>query len=127
MAPPDPRPRPCWLAVERRLSPHLDPAPPTPVMVVDLDAFDANADDLVRRARASRSGSPPSRCGCPTLLRRALARAGFQGVLSFTLREALWLYEQGISDDLVVAYPTVDRERARAAGGLARRGRARSR
>src|SRR4029077_12961202 len=26
------------------------PPPPTPVMVVDLDAFDANAADLVRRA-----------------------------------------------------------------------------
>jgi D-serine deaminase-like pyridoxal phosphate-dependent protein len=31
-------------------------------------------------------------------------------VLAFTLREALWLHERGICDDLVVAYPTVDRE-----------------
>ena len=80
-------------------------------MVVDLDAFDANADDLVRRAAgkpirvASKSvrvpGAAPAGAGATT---------ASTGVLSYTLREALWLYEQGVSDDLVVAYPTVDRE-----------------
>jgi D-serine deaminase-like pyridoxal phosphate-dependent protein len=45
----------------------------------------------------------------PDLLRRVLAREGFHGVLAYTLAEALWLEEQGISDDIVVAYPTVDR------------------
>ena len=43
-----------------------------------------------------------------------LARDGFHGVLGYTLAEALWLEEQGICDDIVVAYPTVDR------GALAR-------
>jgi D-serine deaminase-like pyridoxal phosphate-dependent protein len=81
----------------------------TPLMVVDLDAFDANADDLVRRA-----GSTPIRVASksvrvPALLSRVLARDGFQGVLGFTLAEALWLEEQGVTDDIVVAYPTVDR------------------
>jgi D-serine deaminase-like pyridoxal phosphate-dependent protein len=32
-----------------------------------------------------------------------------QGILGFTLREALWLHQQGVSDDIVVAYTTVDR------------------
>ena len=86
----------------------------TPLMVVDLDAFDANADDLVRRA-----GGVPIRVASksvrvPALLSRVLARDGFHGVLGFTLAEALWLEEQGITDDIVVAYPTVDR------GALAR-------
>ena len=82
-------------------------------MVVDLDAFDANADDLVRRAAGKPIRVASKSVRVPELLRRALARDGFQGVLSFTLREALWLYEQSISDDLVVAYPTVDREAVR--------------
>jgi D-serine deaminase-like pyridoxal phosphate-dependent protein len=78
-------------------------------MVVDLDAFDANADDLVRRA-----GSAPIRVASksvrvPALLSRVLARDAFQGVLGFTLAEALWLEEQGVTDDIVVAYPSVDR------------------
>src|SRR5690349_13093987 len=82
---------------------------PTPVFVVDLDAFDANADDLVRRAGGLPIRVASKSLRVPALIERALAHPGFQGVLAFTLREALWLYRQGISDDLVVAYPTVDR------------------
>lgn len=82
---------------------------PTPAMVVDLDAFDDNADDLVRRAAGKPIRVASKSVRVPALLRRALGHEGIRGILSFTLREALWLYEQGISDDIVVAYPTVDR------------------
>lgn len=82
---------------------------PTPIFVVDLDAFDANADDLVRRAGGLPVRVASKSLRIPALIERALAHPGFQGVLAFTLREALWLYRQGICDDLVVAYPTVDR------------------
>jgi D-serine deaminase-like pyridoxal phosphate-dependent protein len=85
------------------------PEPPsTPIAVVDLDAFDANADDLVRRAggKAIRVASKSLRV--PALLERALAHDGVAGVLAYTVAEALWLHETGISDDIVVAYPTVD-------------------
>src|SRR3954453_21960298 len=78
-------------------------------MVVDLDAFDANADDLVRRAAGTPIRVASKSVRVPDLLRRVLARDGFQGVLGYTLAEALWLDEQGICDDIVVAYPTVDR------------------
>jgi D-serine deaminase-like pyridoxal phosphate-dependent protein len=83
-------------------------------MVVDLDAFDANADDLLHRAGGSPIRVASKSVRVPDLLRRVLARDGFHGVLAYTLAEALWLEEQGISDDIVVAYPTVDR------GALAR-------
>jgi D-serine deaminase-like pyridoxal phosphate-dependent protein len=82
---------------------------PTPVFVVDLDAFDANADDLVRRAHGLPVRVASKSLRIPALIERALAHPGFAGVLAFTLREALWLYREGICDDLVVAYPTVDR------------------
>lgn len=81
----------------------------TPLMVVDLDAFDANADDLVRRAHGTPIRVASKSLRVPALIQRALAHDGFHGVLSYTLREALWLYSQGLCDDLVVAYPTVDR------------------
>ena len=29
--------------------------------------------------------------------------------MGYSLREALWLHEQGISSDIVLGYPTVDR------------------
>lgn len=82
---------------------------PTPVFVVDLDAFDANAADLERRAAGKPIRVASKSLRVPALLERALARDGMSGVLGYTLREALWLHDQGISDDIVVAYPTVDR------------------
>jgi D-serine deaminase-like pyridoxal phosphate-dependent protein len=82
---------------------------PTPVFVVDLDAFDANADDLVRRAGGLPIRVASKSLRIPALVERALAHEGFHGVLAFTLREALWLHAEGICDDIVVAYPTVDR------------------
>lgn len=97
-------------ALARRLAAAVaaaDPLP-TPAMVVDLEAFDANADDLSRRAAGKPLRVASKSIRVPALLERALQHAGFSGVLAFTLREALWLHERGISDDLVVAYPTVD-------------------
>ncbi len=87
----------------------LDPPPPTPLMVVDLDAFDANAADLVRRAAGKPIRLASKSVRVPALIERALATPGFHGVLSYTLREALWLERQGLADDVVIAYPTVDR------------------
>jgi D-serine deaminase-like pyridoxal phosphate-dependent protein len=79
-----------------------------PFAVVDLDAFDANADDLVRRAagRPIRVASKSVRCRA--LLRRVLERPGFRGVMAYSVREALWLAADGFTD-LFVAYPSADR------------------
>jgi D-serine deaminase-like pyridoxal phosphate-dependent protein len=76
---------------------------------VDLDAFDANAADLVRRAagRPIRVASKSLRVR--HLLERALAAPGFAGVMSYSLPEALWLVGQGVRD-VFVAYPTTDRK-----------------
>ena len=109
MTPPDPVRDALWSRLNTAVA-ALAPAPPTPIMVVDLDAFDANADDLVRRAAGKPIRVASKSVRVPPLLRRVLAHEGYHGILSFTLREALWLYEQSVSDDLVVAYPTVDRE-----------------
>lgn len=86
----------------------LPEQPATPTAVVDLDAFDANADDLVRRAGGKPVRVASKSLRVPALIERALAHDGFAGVLAFTLAEALWLHETGVSDDIVVAYPTVD-------------------
>jgi D-serine deaminase-like pyridoxal phosphate-dependent protein len=87
--------------------------PATPMVVVDLDAFDANATDLVRRANGKPIRVASKSLRIPALVQRALARAGFSGVLAYTLREALWLVRQGITDDVVMGYPTVDRSALR--------------
>ena len=82
---------------------------PTPLVAVDLEAFDANAEDLVRRAAGTPIRVASKSVRVPELLRRALRHPGFSGVLTYTLGEALWLHEHGVGDDLVMAYPTVDR------------------
>ncbi|WP_307816575.1 amino acid deaminase/aldolase [Nocardioides limicola] len=87
----------------------LDEPPATPLFAVDLDAFDANAADLVRRAGGTPIRVASKSLRVPALLRRALAHDGFHGILAYSLREALWLHDQGVSDDIVVAYPCVDR------------------
>ena len=87
----------------------VEPHPPTPLMVVDLDAFDANGADLVRRADGKPVRLASKSVRVPALIERALAAPGFSGVLAYSLREALWLERQAITDDIVIAYPTVDR------------------
>ena len=77
-----------------------------PFAVVDLDAFDANAADLLARARGKPVRLASKSVRCRALIDRALS-AGLTGVLAFTLPEALWLAAD--HDDIVVAYPTVDR------------------
>jgi D-serine deaminase-like pyridoxal phosphate-dependent protein len=87
----------------------LETPPATPLMVVDLDAFDANAADLVRRASGKPIRLASKSVRVPTLISRALARPGFAGVLAYNLREAIWLEREGVTDDVVIGYPTVDR------------------
>ena len=86
----------------------LPTQPATPTYVVDLGAFDANAADLARRAAGKPIRVASKSLRVPALISRALAADGFAGVLAYSLREALWLCEQGVSDDVVMGYPSVD-------------------
>src|SRR5690348_11706414 len=89
---------------------HLDP----PFAVVDLVAFDANARDLVRRANGVPIRVVSKSLRCRHLIERVLARPGYRGVMSYSLAEALWLHASGMTEDLLVAYPTADRAALRA-------------
>ncbi|MFE6164704.1 amino acid deaminase/aldolase [Streptomyces sp. NPDC056486] len=87
-----------------RATAHLD----APVAIVDLEAFDANADDLVRRAGGKPIRVASKSVRCRALLERVLDRDGFAGIMSFTLAESLWLARSGF-DDILLAYPSADR------------------
>jgi len=88
-----------------RATAELDP----PFAVVDLAAFDANANALVERAAGKPLRVASKSVRCRELLSRVLRRPGWQGVLAYTLAEANWLVRSGVTDDAVVAYPTADR------------------
>ncbi|QSB13395.1 amino acid deaminase/aldolase [Natronosporangium hydrolyticum] len=94
-------------ALRRRLdraTAALDP----PFAVVDLAAFDANADALTSAAAGTPIRVASKSVRCRALLRRVLSRPGWRGVLAYTLAEALWLSRTGVSDDVLVGYPSAD-------------------
>jgi D-serine deaminase-like pyridoxal phosphate-dependent protein len=81
-----------------------------PFAFVDLDALRANADFMLGQAAGK-----PVRVASKSVRSAAVLRLileldpGFEGILSFTLSEALFLARQGF-ENIVVAYPTADRE-----------------
>ncbi len=79
-----------------------------PLGMVDLAAFQANAESMRLRA----AGKPIRVASKSLRIRRSVENAiqldGYQGVLAYTLPEALWLHQQGVSDDIVVGYPTTN-------------------
>jgi D-serine deaminase-like pyridoxal phosphate-dependent protein len=80
-----------------------------PFALVDLDAFWWNAEDMLRRAAGKPIRVASKSVRCRRLLELILAHdPGFRGLLTYTLPETLWLAAGGL-DDLVVAYPTADR------------------
>src|SRR3954468_11654832 len=78
-----------------------------PFAFVDLDAMWSNSDEMLARA-----GGKPIRVATKSVRCRALQEAiarrdeRYRGVMTFTLRESLWLGEP----DMLLAYPTADRE-----------------
>jgi D-serine deaminase-like pyridoxal phosphate-dependent protein len=96
----------------------LDDVTP-PFAFVDLDALGANASTLLAQA-----GGLPIRVASKSVrslpvLRRILdLDPRLRGVLAFTVPEALYLVERGLAD-IVVAYPSTDRDAIGAVGRLA--------
>ncbi|MBB5912402.1 D-serine deaminase-like pyridoxal phosphate-dependent protein [Nocardia transvalensis] len=87
----------------------LDP----PLAALDLAALRANAADLVRRARGVPIRVASKSVRCRAVLEEVLgsgltASGGFAGIMSYSLREAVWLARQG-ARDILLGYPTVDR------------------
>ncbi|WP_063052395.1 alanine racemase [Nocardia arthritidis] len=87
----------------------LDP----PLAALDLPTLRANAADLVRRAAGTPIRVASKSVRCRSVLAEVLgadltAAGGFAGVMSYSLREALWLVRHG-ARDVLLGYPTVDR------------------
>jgi len=80
-----------------------------PFAIVDLDALNANAADMERRALRKPIRLASKSVRCRPLQEQVLKRDGFAGTLAFTLPEALWLSERGF-EDILVAYPTANRD-----------------
>jgi D-serine deaminase-like pyridoxal phosphate-dependent protein len=79
-----------------------------PFAFVDLDAMAANATEMLGRAAGKPIRVASKSLRCRTLQERMLrSDAGFEGQMTFTLAETLWLAEHGF-ENLLLAYPTAD-------------------
>jgi D-serine deaminase-like pyridoxal phosphate-dependent protein len=87
----------------------LDP----PFAVVDLAAYEANAAALAGLAAGKPIRVASKSVRCRELLRDVLGRPGWRGVLAYALAEANWLSRTGVSDDVVVGYPSADQSALR--------------
>jgi len=79
-----------------------------PFALVDLDALWSNARGLLGRARGTPIRVASKSVRCRSLLAAILETPGFEGLMTFTLPESLWLHRHGF-DDLLLAYPSADR------------------
>lgn len=88
---------------------------PAPVTAISVEALEANAASI--RARAS--GTPIRVASKSIRVREVLRRLDredwTQGILAFSLAEAIWLSDE--FDDLLVAYPQTDRAAYRELAG----------
>lgn len=99
---------------------------PLPLVVVDLDVFEANVRRLAGIAAAhGKTLRPASKSVRVPELLRVIARVGaptVRGVMCYSAREAELLAAEGL-DDFLVAYPTVQRSDVEAARRLVDAGR----
>ncbi|EOM77353.1 amino acid deaminase/aldolase [Rhodococcus rhodnii] len=85
---------------------------PGPLAVLDLDTLRANAAELVRRAGGTPVRVASKSVRCRAVLAEVLgdgltANAGFRGIMSYALPEAIWLAGHG-ARDVLMGYPTAD-------------------
>jgi D-serine deaminase-like pyridoxal phosphate-dependent protein len=84
-----------------------------PFAFVDLDAMAANTAEMLGRAGGKPIRVASKSLRCRALLERVLrSDSGFEGLMTFTLPETLWLAEQGF-ENLLLAYPTTEADALR--------------
>jgi D-serine deaminase-like pyridoxal phosphate-dependent protein len=78
-----------------------------PVGVLHLGALRHNAADMLRRANGRPIRVASKSIRVRSVIEALLRLPGYQGVLAYTLAEAIWLADT--VDDIVVGYPTAER------------------
>ncbi|HEX4444753.1 MAG TPA: alanine racemase [Galbitalea sp.] len=86
----------------------------TPLGAISLEALASNAFDMLERANGKPIRVASKSVRVRSVLEAVLTLPGYAGVLAYTLPEALWLATT--IPDVVVGYPTADREALRTLG-----------
>ena len=80
-----------------------------PFAVVDLDVLDSNTESMITRAKSATHSAGDKVHTVPRNPRPSAWAKRFQGVLAYSLPEAIWLARSG-NPDVLLAYPTADRD-----------------
>jgi D-serine deaminase-like pyridoxal phosphate-dependent protein len=86
----------------------------TPLGAISLEALASNAYDMLERANGKPIRVASKSVRVRSVLEAVLKVPGYAGVLAYTLPEGLWLATS--IEDVVVGYPTADREALRKLG-----------
>jgi D-serine deaminase-like pyridoxal phosphate-dependent protein len=94
-----------------------------PYAFVDLDLFDENVKQIAKRAGDKKIRIASKSVRCVGLLKRAFdANPAYQGLMTFSLSETVWLSQQGF-DDLLVGYPGWNEQQVKAICGELNKGK----
>ncbi|MCK5892114.1 amino acid deaminase/aldolase [Aeromicrobium sp.] len=80
---------------------------PAPLALLDGAALEANLADLARRAHGVPVRVATKSVRVRAVIDQALAHEAFQGLMTYSLAESLWLADLG-HDDILLAYPSVN-------------------
>ena len=80
-----------------------------PLAYIDIDLLDKNIEQLIQRAGKANIRVASKSVRCVEMLKRILnASEQIQGIMSFTIKEALFLLSKGF-DDILLGYPSVNK------------------
>jgi D-serine deaminase-like pyridoxal phosphate-dependent protein len=82
----------------------------SPQLFLDLEAFSENINWVIKNAGEKKIRLATKSIRSPALLKKILNESAlFQGLMTYTLEESLWLRDLGFKD-ILLAYPCVERE-----------------
>ncbi|MDQ0154211.1 amino acid deaminase/aldolase [Robertmurraya andreesenii] len=81
-----------------------------PSLLLDLDAFDANCREIAKKANGKKLRIASKSIRSVSVLKRILeSNSVYQGIMTFSPHEAIFLAEKGF-DDILMGYPCWDKE-----------------
>jgi D-serine deaminase-like pyridoxal phosphate-dependent protein len=83
---------------------------PSPALYLDLDAFEKNIKWALDNSGSKKIRVATKSIRCAALIKKVLESSpNFQGLMSFTIEESLWLKSLGFKD-ILMGYPTMDQK-----------------
>src|SRR6185295_18598359 len=77
---------------------------PMPFAFADLDLFDENIRQIKARAKGKKIRVASKSMRCAELIKRVLNDSAYNGLMTYSGQETVWLSQKGF-DDFLIGYP----------------------